>query len=74
MITIAARRTCGCSVVNGCSTLENVATADTARVSALAYGVDSMTRWRALTTREAAMSSIARVIFLVAWTDRMRWR
>jgi hypothetical protein len=44
MTTMAARRTWGCSVVSGCSTLENVATADTARVSALAYGVDSITR------------------------------
>ena len=33
-----------------------------------------MTASRALTTREAAMSSIALVIFLVALTDRMRWR
>ena len=60
--------------VSGWSTLEYVATAETARVRARAYGVDAATRWRALTTREAAMSSIAFVIFLVAWTDRMRWR
>jgi hypothetical protein len=46
--------------------LEKVATAETARVSARAYGVDSRRRCCALTTREAAMSSMARVIFFVA--------
>ncbi|ADI06899.1 hypothetical protein SBI_03778 [Streptomyces bingchenggensis BCW-1] len=46
--------------------VEPVATAPTARVSSLAYGVDALT-WRcALTTREAAIISIALVIFLVA--------
>ena len=61
-------------MVSGWSTLEYVATAETARVMARAYGVDAATRCCALTMRDAAISSIARVIFLVAWTDRMRWR
>ena len=51
-----------------------VATADTARVSAVVYGIASVARWRALTTRAAAISSIALVIFLMELTDLMRWR
>ena len=39
MISSAARVGFSFSVVNGCSTLEKVATADTARVSSRAYGV-----------------------------------
>jgi hypothetical protein len=39
-----------------------------------AYGCAALTRCCALTMREAAMSSIARVIFLVDFTDRMRRR
>jgi hypothetical protein len=34
----------------------------------------ALTRCCALTMRDAAMSSIARVIFFVDWTDRMRRR
>ena len=74
MMTTPARRTFSRSVVSGWSSLEYVASADSARVRAWVYGADASTRWRALTTREAAMSSIARVIFLVAWTVRTRWR
>jgi len=57
------------SVVNGWSTLEKVATADTARVSSRAYGAAAAARCCALMMRDAAMSSMARVIFLVAWVD-----
>src|SRR6476661_8858891 len=74
MMTTAARRTSSFSEVRGWSSLEKVATAETARVSARAYGDDSRTACWALTTREAAMSSMARVIFFVALTDRMRCR
>ena len=70
----AARWTSSFSVVSGWSSLENVATAETARVSARAYGLDSRTACCALTTRDAAMSSIARVIFFVELTARMRCR
>ena len=41
-------------------------TAVTARVSSVAYGVEAATLRCALTMREAAIISIARVIFLVA--------
>lgn len=51
---------------------EPVPTAVTARVSSFAYGVEAATLRCALTTREAAIISIAFVIFLVALTDRMR--
>lgn len=72
MSSSAAREGCSASVVSGCWVVEPVATAVTARVSSLAYGVDAAT-WRcALTTREAAIISIALVIFLVAVTERMR--
>src|SRR6187200_2404062 len=74
MITTAARLTSSFSEVSGCSSLENVATAETARVRARAYGLDSRTASCALTTRAAAMSSIARVIFFVELTARMRFR
>src|SRR5512141_2754716 len=74
MMTTAARLTSDFSVVSGWSSLEKVATADTARVRARAYGLDSRTASCALTTRAAAMSSIARVIFLVELTARMRFR
>ena len=38
------------------------------------YGRAAATRCCALTMRDAAISSIARVIFLVDWTLRMRLR
>ena len=66
--SIAARRGFSLSVVSGWSTLENVATADTARVSSRAYGAAAWARCWALMIRDAAMSSIARVIFLVVDT------
>ncbi len=53
------------SCVSGCSTFECVATAETARVTARAKGDDARTRAIAFWMREAAMSSIAFVIFLV---------
>src|SRR6478752_5594885 len=74
MMTTAARLTSSFSEVSGWSSLENVATAETARVRARAYGLDSRTASCALTTRAAAMSSIARVIFFVELTARMRFR
>lgn len=52
--------------------LEPVATAVTARVSSVAYGIDAATLRCALTMREAAIISIALVIFLVAVTAWMR--
>lgn len=58
-------------MINGWSSEEFDAAADTARVSARAYGVDARTFACALMMRDAAMSSIARVIFLVAWTERI---
>ena len=73
-MTTAARLTSSFSEVSGWSSLEKVATAETARVSARAYGLDSRTACCALTTRAAAMSSIARVIFFVELTARMRCR
>src|SRR3954447_532512 len=74
MSSIAARSTCGFSVVSGWSSLEYVATADTARVIARAYGVDDAVRCCAFIMRAAAMSSNARVIFWVDFTARMRLR
>ncbi len=72
MSSTAARVGLSASVVRACLVFEPVATAVTARVSSLAYGVDAAT-WRcALTMREAAIISIALVIFLVAVTERMR--
>ena len=53
------------SRVSGWSTFECVATADTALVTARAKGLDALTRAIAFWMREAAMSSIAFVIFLV---------
>ena len=49
--------------------LEWVATAETARVTACAYGDDARTRAIAFWMREAAMSSIAFVIFLVVCAE-----
>ena len=74
MSSIAARRTSARSVVSGWSTSEKLASAETARVIARAYGAASRLRCCAFTIREAAMSSIARVIFLVEVTERMRCR
>ena len=62
------------SVVSGWSTLEYVATAETARVSSRAYGAAAWARCCALMMRDAAMSSIARVIFFVDSTDLIRAR
>ncbi len=72
--TIAARRGFSFSVVRGCSTLEKVATADTARVSSRENGAAARARCWALMIRDAAMSSIARVIFLVVDTVFRRCR
>ena len=74
MMTTPARLAVSFAVVSGWSSFVLVATADTARVSAVVYGIASVARWRALTTRAAAISSIALVIFLMELTDLMRWR
>src|SRR5919206_1972213 len=74
MSSMAARSTCGFSVVGGWSSFEYVATAETARVMARAYGVEAAVRCWALIMRDAAMSSNAFVIFCVAFTDRIRLR
>src|SRR6476661_1116285 len=71
---IAARLGSSGSRVSAWSTLENVATADTARVSSRAYGAAAWARCCALMMRDAAMSSIARVIFFVDSTERIRAR
>ncbi len=63
MTRTPARRTVSFSVVSRCSTLEKVATAETAREIARAYGVDDATAARALAIREVAINSIARKIF-----------
>ena len=68
-MTIAARSTTSGSVVRMWSTFENVATAETARVMAREYGPEAATRCCAFWMREAEMSSMARVIFLVVWAD-----
>src|SRR6478672_3098397 len=68
-MSTAARLGSSGSRVSGWSTLEYVATADTARVSSRAYGAADCARCCALMIRDAAMSSMARVIFLVDSTD-----
>ncbi len=68
----AARVGFSASVVSGCSTLENVATADTALVSSRAYGAAAWARPWALMMRDAAISSIARVTFLMVVTEERR--
>jgi hypothetical protein len=50
------------------------ATAVITRVISSAYGLEAATRAWARAIREAAMSSIALVIFLVDCTERMRRR
>src|SRR3954447_3083320 len=62
------------AVVSRCSVVALDATAWTTAVNASAYGVDAATRCCALTMRDAAMSSIALVIFLVDCTDLIRRR
>ena len=62
------------SMVSAWSTLENVATADTARVSSRAYGAAAWARCCALMMRDAAMSSMARVIFFIDSVDLIRAR
>ena len=52
----------------------NVATADTARVSSRAYGAAAWARCCALMMRDAAMSSMARVIFFIDSVDLIRAR
>ena len=45
-----------------------------AAVSCTAYGREASTRCCAFTMREDAISSMARVIFFVDWTERIRRR
>ncbi|CPU66573.1 Uncharacterised protein [Mycobacteroides abscessus] len=60
------------SLVSGCCVVVCVATADTARVIARAYGAAAAVRSRALPMRDAAMSSCARNIFLSDCVDLIR--
>ena len=69
MTSTAARFGSSFSVVSGWSTLENVATADTARVSSRAYGSAAAACCCALMMRDAAISSMARVIFFIDCVD-----
>jgi hypothetical protein len=50
------------------------ATSSITRVSSSAYGRDASTRCWARTILDEAISSIARVIFFVDWTERIRRR
>src|SRR3954468_17097215 len=74
MMSTAARFGSSSSFVSGWSTLENVATAETARVSSRAYGAAAWARCCALMIRDAAMSSMARVIFFIDSVDLIRAR
>ena len=71
---MAARFGSSGSVVSAWSTLEYVATAETARVSSRAYGAAACARCCALMIRDAAMSSMARVIFFIDSVDLIRAR
>src|SRR3954453_20118871 len=74
MIRIAALVGFSGSVVSGWSTSEYVASAETARVSSRAYGAACCARCCALMMRDAAMSSMARVIFFIDSVDLIRAR
>ena len=71
---MAARLGSSGSVVRAWATLEYVATAETARVSSRAYGAAACARCWALMIRDAAMSSMARVIFFIDSVDLIRAR
>ncbi len=73
-IRIAAFLGSSGSTVSAWSTLEKVATAETARVSSRAYGAADWARCCALMMRDAAMSSMARVIFFIDSVDLIRAR
>ncbi len=68
-MTTATRSIFSGSLVRMWSTFENVATPDTARVTAREYGTEAASRCLAFWIREAAINSMARVIFLVVWAD-----
>jgi hypothetical protein len=72
--TTAARVDDSGSVVSTWSTFENVATADTARVTAREYGPDAAMRACAFWIRDAEINSIARVTFFVVFADLIRCR
>src|SRR3978361_2306605 len=71
---MAARVLSSGSVVSGWAWLGEGATADTARVSSRAYGAAAWARCCALMMRDAAMSSMARVIFFIDSVDLIRAR
>ena len=73
-MSTAARLGSSGSFVIGWSTLEYVARAETARVSSRAYGAAARARCWALMIRDAAMSSMARVIFFIDSVDLIRAR
>src|SRR6185503_16413360 len=69
-----ARRGSATPVSIGCLIEALRPSAASALVISSAYGRAAFIRACALTMREAAMSSIALVIFLVDWTERIRRR
>src|SRR5438552_18380329 len=75
MIRTAARDGCSASWVNGWVTLvERLITASTARVSSRAYGPAERICCCALTIRDDAISSCARVILAMDCTEEIRRR
>ena len=70
----AARRGFSRSTSSGWSSAELLASSVSTAVICSAYGRDSCTRARAFTIREVAISSMARVIFLMDCVERMRLR
>ena len=74
MMRTAARLGLIAGLVSGWTVLDWVATARTAPVNSSEYGDEAATRCCAFTIREAEINSIARVIFLVALTERIRRR
>ncbi len=74
MSSTATRFVSSRSASSGCETSECVATAETARVIARAYGDADAIRSRARPMRDAAISSCARNIFFSDWVDLIRCR
>ena len=69
---IAERFGFSTSTSSGCSMSCTDASAETALVSVSVYGTAALATCCALTMRDAAMSSMARVIFFVVETDCFR--
>ncbi len=75
-MSTAARSCLSALAVKGCLETSDAceAAAETASTSWVKYGIDASKRCCALTIRDDAINSIAFVIFLVAWTERIRRR